>query len=256
MLFKMKNKILKKIIGIFGYRLIEKRLFKNNRALSKHTSFDIKKILEAIFADNKIEELIQIGANDGVSFDELNFFIKKYKTKSLLVEPIKNNFNLLKENYKDSNNISFENSAISINNEISYLYKVNPKYIHKYGSHIPAIPSFNKNHLINHGVKNKHIVLEKVVSLSILDLINKHKFNTLDLLFIDCEGYDGKIVLDFLSTVEMSPIIIFEFVHIDNEFFEKVLNKLLDKNYLFISVDENVVCYPKSKKININLNKN
>jgi len=252
----MKNKILKKIIGIFGYRLIEKRLFKNNRALSKHTSFDIKKILEAIFADNKIEELIQIGANDGVSFDELNFFIKKYKTKSLLVEPIKNNFNLLKENYKDSNNISFENSAISINNEISYLYKVNPKYIHKYGSHIPAIPSFNKNHLINHGVKNKHIVLEKVVSLSILDLINKHKFNTLDLLFIDCEGYDGKIVLDFLSTVEMSPIIIFEFVHIDNEFFEKVLNKLLDKNYLFISVDENVVCYPKSKKININLNKN
>ena len=252
----MKNKILKKIIGIFGYRLIEKRLFKNNRALSKHTSFDIKKILEAIFSDNKIEELIQIGANDGVSFDELNFFIKKYKTKSLLVEPIKNNFNLLKENYKDSNNISFENSAISINNEISYLYKVNPKYIHKYGSHIPAIPSFNKNHLINHGVKNKHIVFEKVVSLSILDLINKHKFNTLDLLFIDCEGYDGKIVLDFLSTVEMSPIIIFEFVHIDNEFFEKVLNKLLDKNYLFISVDENVVCYPKSKKININLNKN
>ena len=252
----MKNKILKKIIGIFGYRLIEKRLFKNNRTLSKHTSFNIKKILEAIFANNKIEELIQIGANDGVSFDELNFFIKKYKTKSLLVEPIKNNFNLLKENYKDSNNISFENSAISINNEISYLYKVNPKYIHKYGSHIPAIPSFNKNHLINHGVKNKHIVLEKVVSLSILDLINKHKFNTLDLLFIDCEGYDGKIVLDFLSTVEMSPIIIFEFVHIDNEFFEKVLNKLLDKNYLFISVDENVVCYPKSKKININLNKN
>jgi len=252
----MKNKILKKIIGIFGYRLIEKRLFKNNRTLSKHTSFNIKKILEAIFANNKIEELIQIGANDGVSFDELNFFIKKYKTKSLLVEPIKNNFNLLKENYKDSNNISFENSAISINNEISYLYKVNPKYIHKYGSHIPAIPSFNKDHLINHGVKNKHIVFEKVVSLSILDLINKHKFNTLDLLFIDCEGYDGKIVLDFLSTVEMSPIIIFEFVHIDNEFFEKVLNKLLDKNYLFISVDENVVCYPKSKKININLNKN
>jgi FkbM family methyltransferase len=250
----MKNKILKKIIGIFGYRLIEKRLFKNNRTLSKHTSFNIKKILEAIFANNKIEELIQIGANDGVSFDELNFFIKKYKTKSLLVEPIKNNFNLLKENYKDSNNISFENSAISINNEISYLYKVNPKYIHKYGSHIPAIPSFNKNHLINHGVKNKHIVLEKVVSLSILDLINKHKFNTLDLLFIDCEGYDGKIVFDFLSTVEMSPIIIFEFVHIENEFFEKVLNKLLDKDYRFISVDENVVCYPKSKKINISLN--
>ena len=88
----MKNKFLKKIIGIFGYRLIEKRLFKNNRTLSKHTSFNIKKILEAIFANNKIEELIQIGANDGVSFDQLNYYIKKHHIKSLLVEPIKTNF--------------------------------------------------------------------------------------------------------------------------------------------------------------------
>ena len=250
----MKDKILKKIIGIFGYRLIEKRTVKNNRILSQHSSLNIKKILESIFTENKINELIQIGANDGVSFDELNFFIKKYKTKSLLVEPIKENFNLLKENYKDLNFINFENSAISINNEISYLYKVDPQYINKYGSHIPAIPSFDKKHLINHGVKNKHIITEKVNSISIVDLINKHKFNNLDLLFIDCEGYDGKIVIDFLSTLKTSPIIIFEYLHIDNYTFEKVINKLLDKDYLFIPINENIVCYPKNKKIKINLN--
>ena len=250
----MKNKILKKIIGIFGYRLIEKRIFKNNRMLSKHSSLNIKKVLETIFAENKINELIQIGANDGISFDELSFFIKKYKTKSLLVEPIKKNFDLLKQNYKNSNFITFENSAISIDNEISYLYKVDEKHIHKYGSHIPAIPSFDKKHLINHGVKNNHIVTEKVNSISIIDLINKHKFNNLDLLFIDCEGYDGKIVLNFLSIAKTSPIIIFEFSHIDNDTFEKVLNRLLDKNYLFFAIDENIICYPKNIKIKINLN--
>ena len=250
----MKNKLLKKIIGIFGYRLIEKRAFKNNRVLSRHSSLTIKKILKSIFEENKVKELIQIGANDGLSFDELNFFIKKYKTKSLLVEPIKKNFDLLKENYKDLNFITFENSAISINNEISYLYKVDSQHINKYGSHIPAIPSFDKKHLINHGVKNKHIVTEKVNSISIIDLINKHKFNNLDLLFIDCEGYDGKIVIDFLSTVKTSPIIIFEFSHIDNDTFEKVLNQLLDKNYLFFAIDENIICYPKDIKIKINLN--
>ena len=250
----MKSKILKKIAGIFGYRLIEKRIFKNNRILSKHSSLDIKKVLEAIFNENKIDELIQIGANDGVSFDELNFFIKKYKPKSLLVEPIKKNFDLLKENYKDLNFITFENSAVSVNNEISNLYKVDDQHIHKYGSHIPAIPSFDKKHLINHGVRNHHIITEKVNTIKIIDLINKHAVNNLDLLLIDCEGYDGKIVFDFLSNVKMSPIIIFEFSHVDNYTFEKVLNKLLDKNYLFIAIDENIVCYPKDKKIKISLN--
>ena len=123
----------------------------------------------------------------------------------------------------------------------------------KYGSHIPAIPSFDKKHLINHGVKNQHIVSEKVNSITILDLINKHKFNNLDLLFIDTEGYDGKIVNDFLSTVNTRPIIIFEYIHIDNNVYKNLINKLLKKEYLFFSVDENMICYPKEIKIKINL---
>ena len=249
----MKNKLLKKIAGIFGYRLIEKRAFKNNRVLSRYSSLTIKKILQSIFEENKIKELIQIGANDGLSFDELNFFIKKYETKSLLVEPIKENFNLLKKNYKNLDFITFENSAISINEEISYLYKVNSQHMQKYGSHIPAIPSFDKKHLINHGVKNQHIVSEKVNSITILDLINKHKFNNLDLLFIDTEGYDGKIVNDFLSTVNARPIIMFEYIHIDNNAYENLINNLFKKEYLFFPVDENMICYPKEIKIKIDL---
>ena len=250
----MKNKLLKKIAGIFGYRLIEKRAFKNNRVLSRYSSLTIKKILQSIFEENKIKELIQIGANDGLSFDELNFFIKKYETKSLLVEPIRENFNLLKKNYKNLDFITFENSAISINEEISYLYKVDSRHMQKYGSHIPAIPSFDKKHLINHGVKNQHIVSEKVNSITILDLINKHKFYNLDLLFIDTEGYDGKIVNDFLSNVSARPIIIFEYIHIENNVYEKLINKLLEKEYLFFSVNENMICYPREIKIKIDLN--
>ena len=249
----MKNKLLKKIAGIFGYRLIEKRIFKNNIVLSQYSSLTIKKVLQSIFEENNVKELIQIGANDGLSFDELNFFIKKYKTKSLLVEPIKENFNLLKENYKKLDFIKFENSAISVNDEISYLYKVNSQHVQKYGTHIPAIPSFDKKHLINHGVKKEHIVSEKVNSITILDLINKHKFNNLDLLFIDTEGYDGKIVNDFLSTVNARPIIMFEYIHIDNDVYKNLVNKLLKKEYLFFSVGENMICYPKEIKIKIDL---
>ena len=147
-----------------------------------------------------------------------------------------------------------ENSAISVNDEITYLYKVNPIYENCYENHIPAIPSFEKKHLIKHGVKNNHIITEKITSISIKDLIKKHAITNLDLFFLDAEGYDGKIVFDFLSTVKMRPIIIFEYIHLDNAFFESLIKKIKVENYIFFSIDENILCYPKEKKFNLELN--
>ena len=39
----MKDKFLKKIAGLFSYRLIDKWTYKNNRLLSKYSSLTIKK---------------------------------------------------------------------------------------------------------------------------------------------------------------------------------------------------------------------
>ena len=116
----MNNKLLKKICGIFGYRLIDKKTFKNNRILAKNSSLKIQNLLNFYFSKGKINSILQIGANDGVSFDELNHFIKKFKIKSLLVEPIKENFILLEKNYQNLEFIKLENSAIVVNNELSH----------------------------------------------------------------------------------------------------------------------------------------
>ena len=88
----MTNKILKKIVNLFGYKLIEKKHVKNDRILSKETILNINTLLKSIFEKKSIKTIIQIGANDGLSFDELNYFIKRYQSKSILVEPIKENF--------------------------------------------------------------------------------------------------------------------------------------------------------------------
>ena len=93
----MKNKTLKKILGLFGYKLIEKEVFKNERLVSDKSYLTIDKLLKTLFEEKKINYLIQIGANDGERFDVLNYYIKKYQTKSLLVEPIKENFEKLKK---------------------------------------------------------------------------------------------------------------------------------------------------------------
>ena len=227
----MKNKILKKILGVAGYKLIEKEVIKNERLISSKSYLKIDRLLDTLFKDKKISNIIQIGANDGIRFDILNGYIKKYKTKSILVEPIKENYEKLKKNYEDCNFISFENCAISTNNEISFLYKVNEKYIKNYDDHIPGITSFNKEHLLKHGVKNRHIICENVSSINMKDLITKHQLKSLDLLYVDAEGYDGKIVIDFLNTTNIKPVIILEFIHIKNIIFESLIQILEENRY-------------------------
>jgi len=250
----MKNKILKKIIGLFGYKAIDKKDFKNKRTISKITSLKIDLVLENLFLNNNIKKVIQIGANDGSSFDELNKFIKKYKTKSILVEPIKEIFLKLKENYKEFENVNLQNLAISVNNEINSIFKVSKDYINLYDEHIKAISSFKKKHLIDHGVQEKHIISEDVNKISISELIEKYNFIDLDLLYIDAEGYDGKIVKDFLNTIKSRPFIIFEYIHIDNSLFDELLNKLIQEKYKIIQLNENVLCYPKNKILKLDLN--
>ena len=250
----MNNKIFKKFCGILGYRLIDKNLFKNNRILSEFNVLNLNEVLKNLFSKNKINQIIQIGANDGQSFDELSYFIKKNKTNSVLVEPIVENFRKLQTHYKNLDFIKLENSAISINDEVSKLYKVNSKYTSKYSSHISAIPSFDEKHLINHGVNKKHIITELVTPITIKKLIAKYNINNLDLLFVDAEGYDGKIIYDFLDSSNLRPFMIFEYIHIHNDTFLNLIKKLIEKKYSFFNVGENIICFPNDKKIIFELN--
>ena len=70
------------------------------------------------------------------------------------------------------------------------------------------------------------------------------------MLFIDAEGYDGKILNDFLNNCKIRPFIIFEYVHVEHSILQKVLNKLIEKEYLFFRIDENVISFPIEKKLN------
>ena len=246
----MNNKIFKKFCGILGYRIIDKNLFRNKRLISTYSVQNIKNFLSKLFIENKINNIVQIGANDGVIFDDLNEFINRYEIQSLLVEPIKDNFDKLKEKYINSNFVTLENSAIFNSTKDLFLYKVEKKYLHYYDVHIPGITSLDKNHLLNHGVKLKHIVKESVNTITIIGLLNKYNIKNLDLLYIDAEGYDGNIVLDFLSHSILKPIIIFEYIHVQNEVLNKVILKI-NNDYKIFSLNENLVCIPKIKNISI-----
>ena len=241
-------KLLKKICGLIGFKLVDKNLIKNDRLISKFSYHNIYNLIDKLFSNGLINSIIQIGANDGKRFDVINSFIKKYSPKAILVEPIKENYKDLKLNYKDQNNIFFENSAISVNNEINFLFKVDEQKFKFYDEHIKGISSFDKSHLLKHGVSNSHIKKENVKSISFEKLIEKYSVIYLDLLMVDAEGYDGDIVIDFLSNSSLRPLIIFEYLHIKNKKLEKLINILISKNFIFYKLEENMVCLPKENE--------
>ena len=193
----MFNKILKKFFGILGYKLLNKNYIKNKNFLFYKSDLKLKKIIEDFIKSNNISNIIQVGANDGKSFEDLSILIKKYSIESILIEPIKENFELLKKNYSGFKNVVLENSALSINNEILFLYKVDPNYYYKYDAYVKALPSFDFNHLIKHGVKSAHIIKEAVNQINFLELFNKNKIIDLDLLFIDGNHSFDAVCNDF-----------------------------------------------------------
>ena len=92
-----KNKLLKKIIGLLGYKIINKESAKTERLIDSF-NFNITDFIKFLINSKKIKEVIQIGANDGKSDDFLRDSIAK-DTKVLLVEPIESAFVELKKNY-------------------------------------------------------------------------------------------------------------------------------------------------------------
>ena len=249
------SKILKKFCGIFGYKLLPKNYIKNKNFLSEFSYLNLEKIITSLVEKKIINSLIQIGANDGMSHDHLHNIIKKFRLESLLLEPIKKYFLDLQNNYSNYDNVRFENSALSINNEILYLYKVNPEHFNKYGTLPGGISSFYKKHLFKHGIKKKHIIQEKVNQISFDELLKKYSIKSFDLLLIDAEGYDCHIVNDFfLKVKKIRPIIIFEWSHIKYNELEITLNSIINYNYSFFPIKDDIFCFPIEKNISLQLN--
>ncbi len=166
---------------------------------------------------NQIPEIfcLEIGAMDGKSFDLLHKFIKQYKWHGVLVEPVKDMFELLKINYSGCENLYFENSAITDREEIKPILRI-PINIVKKGL-VPiwakGISSFydNRNAIggmngLLYGAKmdekffesyKQYIVQENVNCITLEKLISKYNVNKVDVLQIDTEGSDYQIFKQF-----------------------------------------------------------
>ena len=135
-----------------------------------------------------------------------------------------------------------------VGNQEREIFLVSKENLNNYDEHVRGINSFDRNHLIKHGVKSNHIEKKKINCISISNLLEKYNVSDLDLLFVDAEGYDANILIDFLKNSNQEPIIIFEYVHAENKLLESLVGLLLSKKYSYFNINENLICLPNKIK--------
>ena len=175
------NKILRKI----GYEIVRYSRFPS--------------VLEQELKNDPDFFFVQIGANDGVRFDNLYNFVTNNNCKGLVVEPIKDYFERLALNYKDYPNIIPVNVAIHKEDKKATIYRVDPKRLHELPVAVDGIASFLPQHHQLMNTPSEYMISEEVACMHLMEMFDQYKVTKINLLQIDTEGYDAEIIklIDF-----------------------------------------------------------
>ena len=159
----------------------------------------------------------------------------------------------LKKNYEHYTKVNCLNLAIGIENGIKEIFSVNSEYYGYYEKKfkktnvdwINILSSFDKKHLINHGIKKHHIKSNNVNCITFSKLVNDYDYHDVDLLIVDTEGHDVNLINNFIKTLDIKPMIIFEWIHAERNEIDLLLKKLQKINYEFFKLGRDLVCFQK-----------
>ena len=179
---------------------------------------------------SRIKDLffIQIGANDGVTYDPIHHLVKKHNWAGILIEPNIECFSLLQQAYKDNTNLSYEMAAIADIDGTLPLY-------HNYTTlHQTLDITHAKNMFKTEDLKFTH-----VPCITLSSLFKKYNVIKLNFLQIDVEGYDCHIINKFPFSQFIPDIIRFEHIHTPQDLLQQTTNFLKTYNYnLYLSEDK------------------
>lgn len=184
--------------------------------------------------------VVQIGSNDGKTGDPLYPLFQRHPAwRGVLVEPIPYIFAKLKSNYPDTNRFDLANVAIGEDGKVPF-YFVDKKAIND----LPDLPywydqlgSFDRGHIVKEldGVLEPYIRSMEVESVPLSALLDRYAVGAIDVLHIDAEGYDWK-VLQQLDLERFKPtFILCEHHHLKLEERRAALS-FLDADYRIFEV--------------------
>jgi FkbM family methyltransferase len=171
---------------------------------------------------------IQVGANDGITVDPIREYILEHHWKGILVEPQAKVFGVLRENYRDEPQLIFENSALAERDGTMTLYVLDESIDYPAAS---GWVSFNKEHVRRWVDRSVPVDEIQVPAVSAATLLARHGVGSVDLLQVDTEGYDARIVGMFLDAGVLPSIIRFEYPLLSPQELRDCLASLSERGY-------------------------
>jgi len=203
------------------------------RLLPKPTLENIQLLLAIYCQTRPMARFVQIGACDGVSGDVVHGFIKNSSLRALVVEPVPQTFEKLRKTYENVSTVTAAQVAIGTTDGSVTMFKVkdgahsiDPNWSHQ-------LASFNREHLLLHGVPEDEIQPITVPSLTLRSLLARFNFDGVDVLQVDTEGFDAEVVRMALELVEPPECINFENLHLTAGAKAELFPLLESKGYLW-----------------------
>ena len=233
--------IVQKIFFYFGIRLTRIPRFVDPvapfDALELAVQFQLIKEKETFY-------FVQIGANDGVLADSLNPLIRKYGLHGCLVEPMKDVFRDLKNNYSDQPQLDFRAVMIGSSDDTGEIYRF------KRDAPVPA------NFFHGLARADKNYIQKRAEAVGLPDMYERlecvmQTFSTfmltlpvrkISMLYIDTEGSGDQIIEAAFESGIFPAIINYEWSEMSTERRFLLKMKLLDNGYRFIDIGADTVC--------------
>ena len=210
------KKFIRKLLKHYGYNII------------KNNSFD--NIFKSYLGEQPT--IFDVGANKGQSIQRFQNIFEEPEIHSF--EPIKFESDKLFEKFKDKSNIIINNYAVGDINEFKK-FNISKK---------TGSSSFNKKNKNSRwldirtrqtNISKEDIILDKVIEVEVIkldDYCKKNNINNIDLLKIDTEGYEDKVLQGSLDLMKSGKIsVIFIEIQLGNVY-DKYLNFLDIEKYL------------------------
>jgi FkbM family methyltransferase len=201
-------------------------------------SISFRNILAKNFAPGHPFTFIQVGAWDGIGYDPLYEFVKKYDAKGIVIEPLPDYFEKLSENYAFNTNIVAVNKAVHPYLKEIELFRVDPDRTANLPGWAGGIASIDPEHHKKSGIPSEVIISQKVPSEHLMSIVGDHYHErSVNLMQIDTEGFDYEVLKQVDFSVLKPEIIKFEFINLDNETIAQTI-KLLKKNAYYCFFDD------------------
>ncbi|MGD9765974.1 MAG: FkbM family methyltransferase [Candidatus Binatia bacterium] len=194
--------------------------------------------------------VVVIGAMDGVTFDEFHGYIAMYEWTGLYVEPIPEQFRRLRAHYATLSfaaNNKYENSAIADHDGTVQMLTIDHEAVdageihHAFGGMSAIYPP--RNGLASAGdaeVVARYGRLIEVDCLTLPSLFRRHAIDRVDLLCVDAEGWDYRIIQQLDFSTYRPKLIRCEYINLTADERSAITRLLTDNSYVIRIDGQNI----------------